>query len=990
MSVQPQVSLPGQEGWDPALDHYYRHYTSLIQDPELRARTEEKMQKIVQDMENRKKAQEVERRQEMTNCQEVSRQKSRIEAQAKELADREQRRQLYENIKIKERKERADQERERQRHLREEITRREILERAEEERKWQEQVLEMEKRNSEFQEKIKVAQEARERERKLFAKQMVTSRLQGQRVERERLESEQAEQNRQLQEIHARVRSEEEQRRQYQINQEQARRPILPRPILARPPPVSAYSKNIIDLEEERDNEPKVANNDTTLFKGTYIYVHDIDEKERPIMIREYAAVANKEDGDWPQFRSVSSGKCPFVKEVNNINAAQEFTKQRQCQTSQDKPKRPQVSPGSQVIPRQPGSSFLARISKTIEQERANKIKADQEQQKLLERHKDIVSAAIEAVTVQNDSSSSKRPLAEVDEISIHPQSTPKPPQKPSNIFSRMMAGPRKVIDPPRDFDHWDSHIQQTLDKQMRSGRGRSETDWAMMVVETIKSSIETELMKYLRVRAHPKTKINALHVLIEVATATAYAPRGIASDLIRNGPLPRTLLNRMLEITEKMSGSERQTVLEEKAFLCKVRTLRHQPMVAWEGKTWNSLDEILRLMKDPGPVDFKIIFDQIANQIQSGQGVKAKATAIRRIIKNDITSYVTPSTCFETKYNAMSVLADAGALFIEEVWGPYLQEMDLLEEISKALSDLGKMLNGEEIHKIHVELAREADFSSPNFLDDFLERIDDDIASFKTRTGHKPERDPNFKRDFCAKFRRLVHKKNSEKTRSHGNDGLLAQILLLRWDYSNDDPSWLVCRDTLDDLLEMLVDSSVPIACDRFLWKVESVFLSAEIDGRNGYDRQKPTRQVRAAVDRNICYVLGLARKGCMETKLNAFKVLAKIGQKMVKWMSPGLPEWKLEAFRDHLSEDSLTDAMMAICNSIVKMGGVKALSSQELEVVYQLDKLRGPEAFEGLDSVLAVIRDPSKMGTRAEKRMNSLTVLKSKDKTVIDLTDD
>ncbi|TVY68772.1 Hsk1-interacting molecule [Lachnellula suecica] len=65
------------------------------------------------------------------------------------------------------------------------------------------------------------------------------------------------------------------------------------------------------------DRDPTVVTKEMTLFKGPFIYIHDIDEKQRPIMVREYGKVSNKEDGDWPQFRSVANGKCPFVEEVD-------------------------------------------------------------------------------------------------------------------------------------------------------------------------------------------------------------------------------------------------------------------------------------------------------------------------------------------------------------------------------------------------------------------------------------------------------------------------------------------------------------------------------------------------------------------------------------------------------------------------------------------------------------------------------------------------
>ncbi|POS88384.1 hypothetical protein EPUL_000124 [Erysiphe pulchra] len=65
------------------------------------------------------------------------------------------------------------------------------------------------------------------------------------------------------------------------------------------------------------DRDLTVASKELYTFRGPYIYIYDIDEKQKPIMVREYPKVHNKEDGDWPQFRSVSNGKCPFIDEVD-------------------------------------------------------------------------------------------------------------------------------------------------------------------------------------------------------------------------------------------------------------------------------------------------------------------------------------------------------------------------------------------------------------------------------------------------------------------------------------------------------------------------------------------------------------------------------------------------------------------------------------------------------------------------------------------------
>lgn len=63
------------------------------------------------------------------------------------------------------------------------------------------------------------------------------------------------------------------------------------------------------------DRDPTVATKELIIFRGPYIHVYDIEEKQKAIMVREYAKVADKKDGDWPQFRTTSSGRCPFVEE---------------------------------------------------------------------------------------------------------------------------------------------------------------------------------------------------------------------------------------------------------------------------------------------------------------------------------------------------------------------------------------------------------------------------------------------------------------------------------------------------------------------------------------------------------------------------------------------------------------------------------------------------------------------------------------------------
>jgi regulatory subunit for Cdc7p protein kinase len=80
-----------------------------------------------------------------------------------------------------------------------------------------------------------------------------------------------------------------------------------------------SHETNLVKLlQNERlngpsDRDPRAALTDLHYFRGPYIYVYDMNEKTRPIMVREYAKVADKTEGEWPQFKTAPQGRCPFV-----------------------------------------------------------------------------------------------------------------------------------------------------------------------------------------------------------------------------------------------------------------------------------------------------------------------------------------------------------------------------------------------------------------------------------------------------------------------------------------------------------------------------------------------------------------------------------------------------------------------------------------------------------------------------------------------------
>lgn len=87
------------------------------------------------------------------------------------------------------------------------------------------------------------------------------------------------------------------------------------------------------------DRDPTVATKELCIFKGPYIYIYDIDEKQRPIMVREYSKVAHKENGEWPQFRSVTGGRCPFIEEPESRREAEREKEQIRLQRQKEKEK---------------------------------------------------------------------------------------------------------------------------------------------------------------------------------------------------------------------------------------------------------------------------------------------------------------------------------------------------------------------------------------------------------------------------------------------------------------------------------------------------------------------------------------------------------------------------------------------------------------------------------------------------------------------------
>ena len=72
------------------------------------------------------------------------------------------------------------------------------------------------------------------------------------------------------------------------------------------------------------DRDMTVATQDMITLKGCFIYVHDMDERTKPVMVRDYTRPSSKEQGKWPQFRLTAAGRCPFVEDPAHTKRLQQ------------------------------------------------------------------------------------------------------------------------------------------------------------------------------------------------------------------------------------------------------------------------------------------------------------------------------------------------------------------------------------------------------------------------------------------------------------------------------------------------------------------------------------------------------------------------------------------------------------------------------------------------------------------------------------------
>lgn len=287
--------------------------------------------------------------------------------------------------------------------------------------------------------------------------------------------------------------------------------------------------------------------------------------------------------------------------------------------------------------------------------------------------------------------------------------------------------------------------------------------------------TFEGAVLPHLRSAPHIDTKINALLLMIEVAKAVAYAPEGKVPDFIRNNGPPRFLQHEMFKVVSTFLASETRLLVEEKSFICQLKELRYKPMVIWKGDTWNALDEILRVLKDDGPVDFKRIPQGIKDSIANRGSTSNIGSMVAREVWTEIAGYVSASSCYETKYNALNTVVDI-VIHMLSLSFHFSNAATAYKALNESLLNIGNMFDSTEIDKTVAETRREPEQLATGVVENFRTIMLPTLG--KGLFGLPLLRYRNSMENTQQLLKNVYARKTSERDSSHGNIELLLKIL--------------------------------------------------------------------------------------------------------------------------------------------------------------------------------------------------------------------
>lgn len=514
-------------------------------------------------------------------------------------------------------------------------------------------------------------------------------------------------------------------------------------------------------------------------------------------------------------------------------------------------------------------------------------------------------------------------------------------PNPKRNVFAKLSA-PRKstnyvYVSEDQEvstaiFDTWSVMFEKLLEnKDIMSNAPGDDDAWAKAVASGITQTTEATIMSHLATHASFKTKLTSLHALIDIATGIAFAPPSAVPDFVRRSPVPAYLMDNICRILKQMADVEIKWVVSEKTFVRKVRELRYTTGTCWNDQRWKTLDEVLRLVKHAGAINFrkccKMVREHLGPAYKSPpRGIHTtKEESVIKIIRNEISSCINKESCFDAKYNALNALADIGITLIEEkhsgiIWGP----------LSAAMLRIGKVLMEEDRGRILETISSSFlnEFSGTNSEVFMLLRSLLKMHVFSDKhTFHSIAWEELYQ---SSQANEMIDLFEEGPDSSPGQKGsLILKILYLRWTRRHHRYDW--DATPLDEVLDLFINTSEPLNCDRFSKKVDTCLPEYYLDGYSGEYATGTSNDVHQAVlrvSRRIDY------RACFETKRNAFETLTKIGLRLTLYMkSLGDSNYHTSQFKSRPTETLLVSSMVRICQS---------LGNTELEKVYYLTHIQ------------------------------------------------
>lgn len=242
-------------------------------------------------------------------------------------------------------------------------------------------------------------------------------------------------------------------------------------------------------------------------------------------------------------------------------------------------------------------------------------------------------------------------------------------------------------------FEQWDEAFQARLTQLAPEGDALDDKAWAQVVSDALFHATKAEIVSKVPANADWSHRLHAMESLIEIASSVAFTPPTVASDLIRKSKVPTYLMDSMFSILVTMAREDLAYFKgsKGKALAVKAREIRQVTLECWGDNTWDTLDDVLRLLRElSGPVGYLRGCEAILKMIQDHSNVSRGEDYIIRFMRYEVTALVTRDACFETKRNALNALAYIGFISFEvrplpeAIWRPLYANM---ESICRALT---------------------------------------------------------------------------------------------------------------------------------------------------------------------------------------------------------------------------------------------------------------------------------------------------------------